>query len=141
MANTKAIVMTHSLRRYQFTKLIIACTMSLISVFYTSVFGLQPCKLNIARALSPIEPTFGRLLPVRSVELNMTREVARRIAGNMVREFGKEQHFALSLPSREALDLIAESLKTDHGCTVVFQGETNKIAVRVPLKECVLASS
>jgi hypothetical protein len=62
----------------------------------------------------------------------MTRAVATRIAGNMVREFGREQHFALSLPTRDALVLIADSLQDEYGCTVVFQDESNKIAVRVP---------
>ena len=62
----------------------------------------------------------------------MTREIATRIAGNMVREFGKEQHFALSLPSRDALTLIADSLQKEYGCAVVFHEEACKIAVRVP---------
>jgi len=54
----------------------------------------------------------------------------------MVREFGKEKHFALSLPSRDALNLIAESLQSDYGCVVVFHEDAVKIAVRVPEAVC-----
>lgn len=65
------------------------------------------------------------------VETCMTREIANRISSNMIRQFGREKHFALSLPSRADLELLAAAFVEDHGCRVVWHSETNKIAVRV----------
>lgn len=64
----------------------------------------------------------------------MTRRMASRIASNLVGEFSREKHFALCLPSREDLKLMAESLIEEQGCQVVWNEEANKIAVRCP--EC-----
>ena len=61
----------------------------------------------------------------------MTRAIASRIATTMIRQFGHEKRFALSLPSREDLQLIASSFIEEHGCRVVWHSDTNKIAVRV----------
>ncbi|HEY3780581.1 MAG TPA: hypothetical protein VGL56_05820 [Fimbriimonadaceae bacterium] len=62
----------------------------------------------------------------------MTREIVSRVAGNLVKEFGHEKHFALSLPRRADLQLMAEALTTEYGCAVVWNEGATKIAVRCP---------
>jgi len=69
---------------------------------------------------------------LRIVKQDMTREIASRIAKNMVRTFGSEKRFALSLPTRAALELMAQSFVEDHGCRVVWNDQANKIAVLYP---------
>jgi hypothetical protein len=71
----------------------------------------------------------------------MRPEIAQRIAANVVREFGHEEHFALSLPSRSDLELLATSLVEDHGCVVVWNQDANKIAVRYKPSQAAARSS
>jgi hypothetical protein len=92
-------------------------------------------RRRIAGDKGPISRRSGEVDPSKFVDKYMTRELATRIAGNMVREFSREKHFAFSLPSRTALDMIASSLSEDYGCCVVINEEANKIAVRVPSQE------
>ena len=66
----------------------------------------------------------------------MTREIASRIASNIVKEFRAEKHFALSLPEREDLELMAQAFANDWGCRVVWNSDANKIAVRCPEELC-----
>ena len=61
----------------------------------------------------------------------MTRAIASRIASNMIRQFGHEKRFALSLPNRDDLKLLASSFIEEHGCRVVWHADANKIAVRI----------
>jgi hypothetical protein len=68
----------------------------------------------------------------------MTREIVSRVAGNLVKEFGHEKHFALSLPRRTDLELMAESLSSEYGCLVLWHDDANKIAVRCPEEKRVM---
>ncbi len=85
-------------------------------------------------SLWPKALKIGTPSPSSAVVTCMTREIVSRVAGNLVKEFGHEKHFALSLPRRRDLELMAESLSTEYGCLVMWHDDANKIAVRCPDK-------
>ena len=64
--------------------------------------------------------------------LGMTEERAFKIAATLVKQFCKERYFAISLPKFEDLDLLANVLRKDFGCTVVWNYLRNKINVYCP---------
>ena len=57
----------------------------------------------------------------------------------MVKEFGREKHFTLSLPRRTDLELLADALSVEFGCAVVWNEEANRIAVKCPEKVLAMA--
>lgn len=64
--------------------------------------------------------------------LAMTEERAYKIAATLVKQFSRERYFAISLPKFDDLDMLATILRTDFGCTVVWNYLRNKINVYCP---------
>jgi hypothetical protein len=71
----------------------------------------------------------------------MTQQRAAKIAANLVRQFGRERFFSLSLPSFQDLDQIASMLREDHACTVVYNLQRSKISVHCPQSTSSMVSS
>lgn len=62
----------------------------------------------------------------------MTTDKAQKIAATLIRQFAREKHFAISLPKVEDLEVLADILREEYRCTVVWSLQRHKISVYVP---------
>lgn len=62
----------------------------------------------------------------------MTEQRARMIAATLVKQFGREKFFSISLPKLSDLDLLGNTLRDEFDCTVVRNYARNKIDVYCP---------
>lgn len=62
----------------------------------------------------------------------MTTDKAQKIAATLIRQFSRDKHFAISLPKVEDLEVLADILRDDYHCTVVWSLERHKISVYCP---------